>query len=122
MGSVNICLVLFIAYPESPKTPEESSNYRLHPAKITSYDKLCLHQMITRRDDPESEVIVPRYGVTRCTMDRSADLPYLFGPISVLLGCNLILFPTTLYHIYKSQKITKLSGMKSSMLQHKLVE
>ncbi|CAL8098922.1 unnamed protein product [Orchesella dallaii] len=71
-------------------------------------------------DDPESEVIVPRYGVSRCTMDRQADLPYLFGPISVLLACNLILFPTTLYYIYKSQKMAKMSGMKSNMLKHKI--
>ncbi|ODM94069.1 putative G-protein coupled receptor Mth-like 1 [Orchesella cincta] len=71
-------------------------------------------------DDPESEVIVPRYGVSRCTMDRQADLPYLFGPISVLLACNLILFPTTLYYIYKSQQMAKMSGMKSNMLKHKI--
>ena len=59
------------------------------------------------RDDPENELIVPRYGETKCLVDDSAELPYLYGPIGFLLTCNFFFFAATLYYFLRNERFAK---------------
>lgn len=72
-------------------------------------------QNILRRNDIESDIITPEYGKLNCFMNPEyALLPYLYGPIGVLLLCNLIFFSFTIYDMYKIQQSTKFASMSSS--------
>jgi len=67
------------------------------------------------RDDLESNVITPQYGVRRCFLENQwAIIPYLYGPISVLMMCNLGFFVVTVFDMYKIQQSTKFAAVSSS--------